>query len=161
MTAGSLRGPRVAGLVLLVVGAVVLRAVWSIADPEDAGFSPVGPRFFPIVVAVGLIALSAAFLARATVAPDVELAEQAAEEDANTDWLRTGLALVVLFAYALLLDPLGYVLATTLLFAAMARVLGSRDAVRDVCVGLALAAVVYWAFTQQLGVLLPDGVLGL
>jgi putative tricarboxylic transport membrane protein len=158
---GSLRGPRIAGLVLLVLGAVVLRAVWTIADREEQGFSPVGPRFVPIVVAVGLIVLSVAFLYRSTLSPDTELAEQSAAEDANTNWVRTGAALVVLFAYALLLDPLGYIIATTLLFAAMARVLGSRDALRDLCVGLALAAVVYWAFTTRLGVLLPDGILGL
>ena len=52
-------------------------------------------------------------------------------------------------------------IATALLFFAAARVLGSRQLVRDTIVSLALAVVVYLAFTQFLDISLPKGVLGL
>ena len=51
--------------------------------------------------------------------------------------------------------------ATTLFLPAAARILGSRNLVRDVTVGLVLAVVVYFGFTEFLGVRLPAGVLDL
>ena len=55
-------------------------------------------------------------------------------------------------AYALLLEPLGYILATALFFVPVARLLGSRSLVRDVVIGLVLGVGLFTAFTQFLGV---------
>ena len=63
--------------------------------------------------------------------------------------------------YALLVVPLGYLIATALLFFGAARVLGSRQLVRDIVVALVLTIVVYIAFTRFLDISLPEGVLGL
>jgi putative tricarboxylic transport membrane protein len=68
-----------------------------------------------------------------------------------------GLALVVEVA---LVDWLGFVVASTLMFAIAARAFGSRRPARDTIVGLAIAAVIYVAFTRGLGVGLPHGVFG-
>ena len=65
--------------------------------------------------------------------------------------------MAVLLAYAFLLEPIGYPLATTAVFVAIARLLGSRAIVRDVIVGLVLGFGLFTAFTQYLGVSLPAG----
>ena len=75
----SFAGQRLAGLVLLAASVAILFAVFAI--PGRGGYSSSGPRFVPLIVAIGLIALSAAFLARTWVRPDMELAERSAEED--------------------------------------------------------------------------------
>jgi len=62
-----------------------------------------------------------------------------------------------LLAYALLMGPLGYIVATTLFFVAVARILGSRAPIRDLVAGFAIAVVLFVAFTQFLGVDLPAG----
>jgi putative tricarboxylic transport membrane protein len=67
------------------------------------------------------------------------------------------LALVVEVA---LIDWIGFVVASTLMFAIAARAFGSRRLARDAIVGLAIAAVIYVAFTRGLGVGLPHGVFG-
>jgi putative tricarboxylic transport membrane protein len=67
------------------------------------------------------------------------------------------LALVVDVA---LIDWIGFVVASTLMFAIAARAFGSRRLVRDAIIGLAIASVIYVAFTRGLGVGLPHGVFG-
>ena len=151
----SWAGPRLAGLFLLAGSVAILIAVTSISG--RGGYSTSGPRFVPLVVAIGLIALSALYLARTFIRPDVALAERAAQEDDATHWATPGLIMAVLLAYAFLLDPIGDPLATAAVFIAIARLLGSRSIVRDVLVGLVLAFGLYTAFTQYLGVSLPAG----
>ena len=151
----SFAGPRLAGLVLLAASVAILLAVFAI--PGRGGYSSSGPRFVPLIVAIGLILLTAAFLARTWVRPDVELAERSAEEDAATHWATPALLLVAMVAYALLMEPVGYILSTAAFFVPVARLLGSRSLVRDVVIGLVAGVGLYTAFTQYLGVSLPAG----
>ena len=151
----SFAGPRLAGLVLLAASVAILLAVFAI--PGRGGYSSSGPRFVPLIVAIGLILLTAAFLARTWVRPDIELAERSAEEDAATHWATPALLLVAMVAYALLMEPVGYILSTAAFFVPVARLLGSRSLVRDVVIGLVAGVGLYTAFTQYLGVSLPAG----
>ena len=152
----SWTGPRLAGLVLLAGSVAILVAVTAI--PGRGGYGTSGPRFVPLIVAIGLIALSAAFLLRTWVRPDIELAERSAEEDAATNWATPGLIMVALVVYAFALEPVGYPVATALVFVSLARILGSRALVRDVLAGLVLGFGLFTAFTQYLGVSLPAGI---
>ena len=101
----SWTGPRLAGAFLLAASVAILLAVTAI--PGRGGYGTSGPRFVPLLVAIGLIALSALFLLRTFVWRDTALAERSAEEDAATHWATPGLIMVALLAYAFLLDPLG------------------------------------------------------
>jgi putative tricarboxylic transport membrane protein len=108
---------------VLALGVAALVATFAIS--ERHGFSVSGPRFVPLIVSIGLIVLSIAFLIRTTVAPDEQLARDAAAE-AAIHWPTPGLLLALLAAYALLLDPLGYVLATVLFLSLAALPLGAH-----------------------------------
>ena len=151
----SFRGPRAWGLILLAIAIAVLVATTAIRSQE--GYAATGPRFVPLIVGLLLLVLSLLFLARTFVRPDVDLAERAAREAAVTEWARPLSVVAALLAYAFLMEPLGYVVATTLFFVAVARILGSRALVRDLLAGAAIGAVLYVAFTQFLGVDLPAG----
>jgi putative tricarboxylic transport membrane protein len=151
----SWAGPRLAGAFLLAASVAILIAVTAI--PGRGGYSTAGPRFVPLVVAIGLIVLSALFLLRTVWRPDVELAERSAEEDDATHWATPGLILLALLVYAFALEPVGYPLSTAVVFFALARVLGSRAVVRDAIAGLVLGFGLFTAFTQYLGVSLPAG----
>jgi putative tricarboxylic transport membrane protein len=151
----SWTGPRLAGAFLLAASVAILLGVFAI--PGRGGYTTSGPRFVPLLVAIGLIALSTLYVVRTFVRPDVALAERSAEEDAVTHWATPGLIMAALLAYAFLLEPIGYPLATAAVFIAIARLLGSRAIVRDVIVALVLGFGLYTAFTQYLGVSLPAG----
>jgi putative tricarboxylic transport membrane protein len=154
----SLTGPRLFGVALLALGVAALVATFAISE-RGGGVSVSGPRFVPLIVSIVLIVLSIALLVRTTLWPDQELARTAAAEEAATHWPTPGLLLALLVAYVLLLEPLGYVLATVLFFPVGARGLGSTRPVRDVAVGALLGVGLYVAFTQFLGVPLPAGVI--
>ena len=151
----SWRGPRAWGLVLLGLAIAVLAATTTIRSQE--GYAATGPRFAPLLVGLFMLMLALLFLARTVVRPDIELAERAAREQAGTEWVRPGLIVACLIGYALLLEPLGYIVATTVFFVPVARLLGSRSPVRDLLVGFGLGLVLFVGFTQFLGVDLPGG----
>lgn len=153
----SLWGPRIAGLMLLALGALILNQTFRIG--QGAGYIVIGPRFFPTIVAFGLLLLGVIFLLRTTVFPDFDLAEETAQEEAATHWPTVLYLLAVLIIYAFLLHPLGYALATTFFFPVVSRILGSRKPLRDLIIGLTLGFFIYLAFTRVLGVRLPAGLL--
>lgn len=167
-TPGGLLGPRIVAIVLLALAALLIISAVGIA--RGGGYSVIGPATIPLVVAIGLLILGAVFALRTTVLPDTDLAVHAADEERATHWPTVGLTGVALVGYALALDGfalgplevpgLGYILATGLFLPLTARVLGSRSPIRDVIVGFGIAIVVYFGFTQFLGVRLPAGLLG-
>lgn len=160
-------GPRLVAAALIGFAAVLIVSATGIA--RGGGYSVVGPATFPLAAAIGLLVLGAVFALRTSVAPDMDLGTRAADEEAVTHWPTLGLALAALIVYALALDGfdigplevpgLGYIVATTLFLPLTARILGSRAPVRDVVVGLGIALLVYFSFTELLGVRLPDGIL--
>lgn len=149
-------GPRLAGFVLLAGSVAILIAVTTISG--RGGYGTSGPRFVPLIVAIGLIVLSALFLLRTWWRPDVALAVRSAEEDDATHWATPGLIMAALLVYAFALEPIGYPVATALVFFVVARLLGSRAVVRDAVAGLVLGFGLFTAFTQFLGVSLPGGI---
>ena len=165
---GSLLGPRLVAVALLALAAILI--VSALGITRGGGYSVIGPATVPLLVAVGLLVLSAIFAIRTTVSPDTDLAEQAAEEERATHWPTVGLTALALVGYALALDGfevgplevpgLGYIVATGLFLPLTARILGSHSPLRDFIVGFGIGIVIYFGFTEFLGVRLPAGILG-
>jgi putative tricarboxylic transport membrane protein len=143
---------------LLVAGGLFL-LYHAFQIKPAAGFVVVGPEVFPIIVSLWLIGVGGALALRTTLVPDWNLAYQATEEGLSTHWPTVWAVGGLLVAYALTLDPLGYIVATAVFIPACARVLGSQSLVRDTVVGLAVSVVVYFFFTQVLEIRLPKGIL--
>jgi putative tricarboxylic transport membrane protein len=129
----------------------------------DAGFAkvdPVGPKLFPIAIGVILIVLAAIL---AVAIPRGSMGEADAGEDVDPnmpgDWRTVGLLVAVFIGLILLVDPLGWVITSTLFFAGAATILGSRHYVRNIAIGLVLALVSFYGFYSGLGIPLPAGIL--
>ncbi|WP_300295363.1 tripartite tricarboxylate transporter TctB family protein [Ferrovibrio sp.] len=69
-------------------------------------------------------------------------------------WLLLGLVLNIG-----LIGPLGFMPASTLLFACTARAFGSRRPLRDAAIGAIFAAIAYFGFAQLLGINIGAGLL--
>ena len=67
---------------------------------------------------------------------------------------------LVFLAYLLLLEPVGYLLATVAFITVEARLLGSRAWLRDLIVSVVITASVYTVFNLLLGIRLPAGLIG-
>jgi putative tricarboxylic transport membrane protein len=152
----SWTGPRLAGATLLLIGVVALIATFDIPSVRD-GWSISGPRFAPLLASIALIVLSGAFLLSTFVRPDHELARFAAAEEDATHWPTPAALLGLLVGYVLLLEALGYALATTIFFWLAAWLLGSNKPGRGVVVGAVLGVVAGYAFSHWLNVQLPSG----
>jgi putative tricarboxylic transport membrane protein len=166
--AHRLLGPRIVAAALLALAALL--TVSALGISRGGGYQLIGPATVPLIVAVGLFALAAVFALRTTAWPDSDLAQRAADEEAAAHWPTVGLAAAALVGYALALDGfelgpvevpgLGYIVATALFLPITARILGSRSPLRDVVAGIVIGLVVYFGFTEILGVRLPAGILG-
>lgn len=157
---GARRGlieARVAALAVMGLGVVSLVGASQVRAP--ATYTPISASVMPAVVGVGLVVLGIILLLRATVRPDLDHAVRIAAEATATHWRTTIAALGGLVAYAVVLGPLGYIVATSAFLPVESRILGSRSPVRDLVVGVALAIVVYLGFSEFLGVRLPAGML--
>jgi putative tricarboxylic transport membrane protein len=152
-TARGLRlGEAILALSVLLLGVFV--AIETALLRTGPGYSAIGPKLFPWLVAAGLVLVGLALLREARSG---EVEHPAGFElDASPLLLVTG----GLVAQMLLMRPAGFVIASTLLFVAVACSFGSRRLVRDAAIGLVLCAVVYVTFTRGLGLSLPAGALG-
>jgi putative tricarboxylic transport membrane protein len=141
----------VAGFILLLGLYVAVETAMLRTGP---GYAAIGPKLFPWLVAAGLLVVGVALLyearAGAVAQPagfDLDLPPAVA--------VTAGLVLQMV-----LMKPAGFVIATAVLFVAVAYALGSRRIVLNTAVGLVLCAVTYLAFTRGLGLALPAGALG-
>jgi putative tricarboxylic transport membrane protein len=145
--------------VLVVIGVFMIYDALSL----EAGFAevdPVGPKMFPVVIGVVLIALA---IVLAIAIPRGSVGEADAGEDvdpdAPADWRTVGLLVGIFVATILLVMPLGWAITGALLFAGTATVLGSRHYVRNIVIGAALSVGSFYAFYSGLGIPLPAGIL--
>jgi putative tricarboxylic transport membrane protein len=146
-------------VVLVAVGAFLIYDALSL----EAGFAkvdPVGPRLFPIAIGAILIVLAVA-LAIAIPRGSVGEADAGEDVDPNTpgDWRTVGLLVGLFVAVIVLVDPLGWAITGTLLFAGAATILGSRHYIRNLVIGVVLAVASFYAFYSGLGIPLPAGIL--
>jgi putative tricarboxylic transport membrane protein len=144
----------------LALGALFIAGATTIS--ADAGYSGVGPNFLPWVVGVAL-AVCGGFLvyeARSGGFRQMEEPSGAPRGDwPGFVWVSAGILL-----NALLITTLGFILSCTLCFVLAVRGfrhaegrldLGPRAWLKDSAIGLAIAAPVYWMFTQLLAINLP------
>ena len=135
---------------LLAVSAGYLAAASAIASPEG-GYATVGPRVFPLAIGVGLAAVALRIGLRP--GPGDPAAPAA-------DWRAAAPSALCFLAYMLLLEPAGYLPATTAFIAVEARLLGSRHWRRDLAAAIVIAVTVFVLFSSLLGIRLPPGLLG-
>jgi putative tricarboxylic transport membrane protein len=146
-------------VVCVVVGAFLIYDAVTL----EAGFAkvdPVGPKLFPIAIGVILIALAAVL---AVAIPRGSIGEADAGEDVDPtvpgDWRTVGLLVALFVGLILLVNPLGWVITSTLFFGGAATILGSRHYVRNIAIGIVLALVSFYGFYSGLGIPLPAGIL--
>jgi putative tricarboxylic transport membrane protein len=141
----------VAGFILLLGLYVAVETAMLRTGP---GYAAIGPKLFPWLVAAGLLVVGVALLYEARAG--------AVAQPAGFDLdLPPAVAVTVgLVLQMVLMKPAGFVIATAVVFVAVAYALGSRRIVLNAAVGLVLCAVTYLAFTRGLGLALPAGALG-
>ncbi|MGE0040067.1 MAG: tripartite tricarboxylate transporter substrate-binding protein [Vicinamibacterales bacterium] len=136
----------------------VLRRLDENAVPPPTGASfALTPMTAPIavlfVLAALVLAVSATSLRQWGQATRAEAGPEPPVSQAGL--ANAGMLLGALVAQAFVFEAAGFVAASAIVFVAGARALGSRAPLRDLVIGLAVAAVLFLAFTRGLSVSLP------
>ncbi|MCK0768332.1 tripartite tricarboxylate transporter TctB family protein [Chromohalobacter canadensis] len=142
------RNDRICGVLLLVLAVAYGWGATQFPEPFG-GAESVGPDTFPKVLAV-VLALSSLYL---IVKPDPDNAWPT-----GRIVLELVIAVAVLVAYTLLLQPLGFILATLLAVGTLCWRMGAPP-MRAYVTGAIAGVVVYLLFTYALNLALPLGVL--
>jgi putative tricarboxylic transport membrane protein len=139
-----------------VIAFAILVGYQTSRIPASPLYSKVGPNVFPYMVSAALLLLGALLVWQS-------LQGTWGETDADTDtappdrtalaWLGAGLILNVV-----LIDVLGFIIASTILFMCTARAYGSKAIVRDLIVAVALALIAYLGFDKLLGISIGAGI---
>lgn len=82
------------------------------------------------------------------------------EEGERTDWKTVSLVFLAFVAAIALLNVAGWVIASSLLFFALAQILGESPWGRDLAVSFIIGSVTYLVFGVALGLSLPAGIVG-
>ncbi len=142
------------GIALGVI-ALGLIAGWQTTEIPQSAYAAVGPRAFAwaasaMLVARGLFLLKDAFAGGWSAEVD---------DFGQVDW-PGGLWLIAgLAANVALIDVIGFILASTVMFAFTARAFGSLTIARDAAIGFALAFIAYIGFDRVLGYKIGTGLI--
>ena len=139
---------RILGIVGLALAAFYLWAASII--PDSFMMDEVGPRAFPVIIAIIVIICSLVFIAR----PDPE-----PRWPGYRSLWEIAMAALVMLAYAQLLPRLGFALCTVFATMYLTWRLGSKP-VHAALIGVAVSAVLYILFRVILGLSLAKGPLG-
>ena len=143
----------IAGLLLALLAALI---AWSTSQMRIIPVhAKVGPQMFPYFAAVALAIVGICFIIQALRNSPGKLVADTDE----TNWMALGLIAFGFIFEILFIKSLGFILASTVLFMAVAMAYGSRRYFRDIAIGLIITSAAYFGFTRLLNLQLPAGVL--
>jgi putative tricarboxylic transport membrane protein len=144
------RPDRAALLIALVLGLIAAIIAWSTANsPGAAGYTVVGPRTVPLIVAACLAGLAIWTAAEAIRGDFPEREEQ---NHPPMYWLLGGLLFQLLT-----IKTIGFSVAAGIMFAATARAFGKGPLAVTIPVGIVFSFAVWLVFALVLQLTLPEG----
>lgn len=136
---------RILGTTALILAAGMAAVAWGYAAPVE--YEPVGPRAFPLLLALGM-AVCGAWL---TLRPGVPV-----RWPQGLQLSRIAMCTLAIVLYAALFQAAGFVLATALMSLPVGRVFGGSWR-QCALTGVLLGVVLYLLFDRALDVVLPLG----
>ncbi|AJQ97760.1 tripartite tricarboxylate transporter TctB family protein [Gynuella sunshinyii] len=141
---------RVFGLLMFILAVAYGWGALQFPEPFG-GAEAVGPKTFPLILSV-ILALTSAYL---VIKPDQDLSWPL-----NRSGIDILIAIAILIIYTMLLEPLGFILATTMMVTSLSRLL--KAPVKNAFfTGLIGSVVIFVLFNYGLELTLPHGLLEL
>ena len=144
------------GLGVLALGLLV---VWqTLVIPATPVYAAVGATLVPWLVAAMLLALGVGLCASALRGGWSHTLEDV-QDAPPVNWRALGLLAAALLVQVALIEWLGFVIASTILYVLVCAAFGSRRPHWDLLIGIAVTVAAYLAFDRLLGVNIGAGVL--
>jgi putative tricarboxylic transport membrane protein len=139
----------IVGAFVLAIGLFIAIETFEMASTGTSAL--VGPHLFPYLVGFGLIAIGLSLLKEAVTG------HVAHETGFELDWRAVAFASGALILQMLLLERIGWILASTLMFVLTTLAFRERRVVVSVLIGLVLTSLTFGIFNYGLGLGLPTG----
>ena len=142
---------------LFLLGLIVF---WDTATKELPAFNlTVSPKVFPFAIAFLLMGLSALLFIN-ILRGDRAIPEGLEAGDAieKSDYKTFSLVLASLFAYLLLIERAGFIIAASITFFGITVAFGNKKHLRAAVFGTLFITLIYYSFTHFLNVQLPAGI---
>ena len=142
---------------LFLLGFIVF---WDTVTKELPAFNlTVSPKVFPFAIAFLLMGLSALLIVN-ILRGDRAIPEGLEAGDAieKSDYKTFSLVLASLFAYLLLIERAGFIIAASITFFGITVAFGNKKHLRAAVFGTLFITVIYYSFTHFLNVQLPAGI---
>jgi putative tricarboxylic transport membrane protein len=141
----------------IAIGVIALGLVagWQTTEIPQSAYAAVGPRAFAWAASAMLVVMGG-FLAVGALRGGWS---HETDDFGEIDWPGGLWMLGGLAANVALIDVVGFILASTVLFVLTARAFGSRKLARDAVIGFALAFVAYIGFDRVLGYRIGAGLI--
>jgi putative tricarboxylic transport membrane protein len=150
---------RATGQIAVAVGVLALAGIvaqQTTVIPVSPLYAKVGPTIFPWIVVAGLALLGLLLLIEALRGG---WPTEDGEAQVAIDWAALGWVLAGLVGNVVLIGPLGFILASTLLFCCVARAFGSTQLPRDAAIAFVFSALTYVGFARVLGINIGAGLI--
>jgi putative tricarboxylic transport membrane protein len=145
----------VAALVSVVFAAVLFFITpYQVEKPVvvfGQSLNALDPTLFPRLVALGIFGLGIRYFFKS-----FSLHEHNRFRDLDREgYINVGVSLAAFTLYALLMEPLGFILSSVLLVAGLSTFYGVRNRLLVAAVSVGIPVAIYFAFTRMLQVFLP------
>lgn len=164
------RGALVIAALIFALAVYLTVGLLTMDVPESA--EAPGPKFYPTLLAVGSYLLTILLVIDTVRRPESGAPDIAPESDeetvsattaaaaAPTDAKAVAISVAAFLVFALILQPIGWLLSAAALFWVMSMALGAQRRLLSLGIGLVLSSAVQVAFSMGLGLSLPAGILG-
>lgn len=147
-------------VILAILDVIVFLNIRMIPSGGKLG---VGADFMPKIVCVLLAICAMGFLIQGLRSPKAEKSEKPAGEIQKSSMIRFAVAMGLLLAYALLLQPVGFIIMTVvyIFFQSLLMVPDEKRSYKTSAIlAVVSAVVIYFIFSKGLSMQLPKGILG-
>lgn len=146
------RNDTIAGAVFIALGTTAFFNTTTF-DQTLITDNYLGATFFPRIVALAMIAISASvFVGGLKADGDVE------GKPSIRGLIRTVVGIAVIALYAIAIEPIGFIISTILLNLTILVLFGVRRLLTLTVLPIAVSLAIYWVFYKLLMVPLPEGI---
>jgi putative tricarboxylic transport membrane protein len=142
---------------LFALGLLVFWDTWRTELPEIN--LTISPKLFPYIVSVMLMSLSTILFIQ-VLRGDIATPEglEPGEKIEKSDLKTFIIVLCSLFAYLLLIERAGFVIANSVTFIGISYSFGNKNLIKASGIAVLLSTIIYLSFTKFLHVALPSGI---
>lgn len=143
------------GLIAVVVGGIYLLTAFSLKKPMlgDA----LGPKIFPYIVGIAALVAGIALIIQDRIPGKASKKANFAFVKEKDIWIKILLTTVVGVVYGLVMEPLGFLLPTTLFMLFISILINKGRFVQNLVIAVAFAVIAYGVFGVALKLSLPRG----